>query len=80
MLERSEGLAYQAEHHVQEIQRICPHVSGRFIHCSHPSIDIYTIWTSIIVAEVRKLQLCPVLIMSGSCFFFKFIRYRALSV
>jgi hypothetical protein len=28
MLERSEGLAYQTEHHLQEIQGIRPRVSG----------------------------------------------------
>jgi hypothetical protein len=46
-----------SKHHIEEIQGICPHVSDssdqstQFGHPSH--LD------SVITAEVKKLQLCP---------------------
>jgi hypothetical protein len=58
MLERSEGPADGTKHHIQEIQRIRPHVIAHPI--SQPSLDISRIWTPIIAAEVRILQLRPV--------------------
>jgi hypothetical protein len=66
MLKRSEGLADSTKHHLQKIQEIRPHVSGRSSdqstqlgHLSHLS--------PMMAAEVRKLQLYPVQIMCESC-------------
>jgi hypothetical protein len=36
---------------------------------SQPSLDISSIWTPVITAEVRKLKICPVQIMYESCIF-----------
>jgi hypothetical protein len=56
MLECSEGLADWAQHHMQEIQGIRPHVSAaasdQSTQCGHLSI-----WTPVITAEVKRLQL-----------------------
>jgi hypothetical protein len=59
MLERSEGLADITKQRIQEIQGNRPHVSGNHV-ISRPSLDISSIWASIIVVEVKKLQLSPV--------------------
>jgi hypothetical protein len=49
-----------SEHHVQKNKRIPPHVSLIDHLISQPSLDISPIWTHVITAEVKKLQLCPV--------------------
>jgi hypothetical protein len=44
------------KHNLQEIQGICPNVSGR-PSIIQPTLDISPIWTPVITAEVKKLQL-----------------------
>jgi hypothetical protein len=45
-----------------------PHVSGRY-PISHPCFDTSLIWTPVIAAEVRRLQLRPVEIIRKKCEF-----------
>jgi hypothetical protein len=55
---RSEGPADKTKHHLQEVQGI-DHTSLIGHPSSQPSFDISPLWTPIITAEVRKLQLRP---------------------
>jgi hypothetical protein len=44
---------------------------------SQPSLDISPIWTPVIAAEVRKLQLCPMYTERKNCvFIFILVPYR----
>jgi hypothetical protein len=51
MFQRSKGLADWTKHHLQEIQRICPHVSGKFICLSTKLGHLSYHWS-----KSRKLQ------------------------
>jgi hypothetical protein len=53
MLEWSERLANWTQRQIQEIQEICPHVSGRSSEQSN-QLGHLSIWTPVITAEVKK--------------------------
>jgi hypothetical protein len=58
ILEGNQDLANLTKHHVHEIQRIRPLVSGRS-PISPTSLDISHIWVPIIATEARKLHTDP---------------------
>jgi hypothetical protein len=58
-VERSEGLADLTKNTYRKYKESV-NMSLVAHPISQPSLDISPIWTPIIVAEVRKLQLCPV--------------------
>jgi hypothetical protein len=61
---KTQLLSPDSKHHTQEMQGIHAHP------ISQPSLDISPIWTPIITAEVRRLQLRPVYIMCEKCAFY----------
>jgi hypothetical protein len=62
-------------HHHHRKYKESAHMSLVHHPISQPSLDIPPIWTPIIAAEVRNLQLRPVLIMCENCDFIS-VLYR----